>query len=305
MKRKHDIDTNTNQDGCKAVIPEDYSRQKAAKIQEHETDSTLITKQKVKPILIGGVSVMDGAVILSILKSALLQEPALSFIMSFGVALVVNILPVFIAKFVHQAIYQSKRYAKVMAIVFIAAFLIVYGSTVMLRFAYKDTYKEENQTIQLENDISSVNGATTSSNSNDNSSSLDVKSTALVLFLSLIPLVTASLAFGISYVTDDEIRKRLEFLECRDIELAEAISDIEAALSAMNSDLERDLALDEAAMNAAKNEIYARRDILKAIARRILAEHLGNASATSKLSAEMLINDKEAMPKSDNITIFP
>lgn len=99
MKRKHDIDTNTNQDGCKAVIPEDYSRQKAAKIQEHETDSTLITKQKVKPILIGGVSVMDGAVILSILKSALLQEPALSFIMSFGVALVVNILPVFIAKF--------------------------------------------------------------------------------------------------------------------------------------------------------------------------------------------------------------
>lgn len=29
MKRKHDIDTNTNQDGCKAVIPEDYSRQKA------------------------------------------------------------------------------------------------------------------------------------------------------------------------------------------------------------------------------------------------------------------------------------
>ena len=43
MKRKHDIDTNTNQDGCKAVIPEDYSRQKAAKIQEHETDSTLIT----------------------------------------------------------------------------------------------------------------------------------------------------------------------------------------------------------------------------------------------------------------------
>ena len=127
----------------------------------------------------------------------------------------------------------------------------------------------------------------------------------LVLFLSLIPLVTASLAFGISYVTDDEIRKRLEFLECRDIELAEAISDIEAALSAMNSDLERDLALDEAAMNAAKDEIYARRDILKAIARRILAEHLGNASATSKLSAEMLINDKEAMPKSDNITIFP
>lgn len=89
------------------------------------------------------------------------------------------------------------------------------------------------------------------------------------------------------------------------IELAEAISDIEAALSAMNSDLERDLALDEAAMNAAKDEIYARRDILKAIARRILAEHLGNASATSKLSAEMLINDKEAMPKSDNITIFP
>lgn len=87
MKRKHDIDTNTNQDGCKAVIPEDYSRQKAAKIQEHETDSTLITKQKVKPILIGGVSVMDGAVILSILKSALLQEPALSYIMSFGVAL--------------------------------------------------------------------------------------------------------------------------------------------------------------------------------------------------------------------------
>ena len=61
----------------------------------------------------------------------------------------------------------------------------------------------------------------------------------------------------------------------------------------MEEGIERELTFDEQAMNAAEDEIIARGNVMKAQARFILAEFLSNPQATTKLSEEMLLKDKE------------
>ena len=168
-----------------------------------------------------------------------------------------------------------------------------------MRFAYSDMYETESQSMQLENTVS--NETTTETESDDNSKN---KSIAVVILLSLSPLVTSIIGFGIAFVSDDEVRRRFEYHERRDIELDEAISDLEAAIETMNSDVERDIKLDEDSMNTAIEEIIARADTLKALARHYLAEYLADPRATSKLSAEMLVEKNEA-PEPSNEVIAP
>lgn len=161
-------------------------------------------------------------------------------------------------------------------------------STVVLRFAYSDMYGEERQTMQLENTVSNTEDTTANDEDVDSEKSL-----AVVLLLSLSPLITSIIGFGIAYIGDDEVRRKVEFYEKRDVELDEAISDLEAAIETMDNDVERDLKLDEDAMKASIKEIEARCDILKAQARHYLAEFLSDPSATTKLSNEMLVSKEE------------
>ena len=73
--------------------------------------------------------------------------------------------------------------------------------------------------------------------------------------------------------------------------------EIDAAIAQMEhymeEGIERELTFDEQAMNAAEDEIIARGNVMKAQARFILAEFLSNPQATTKLSEEMLLKDKE------------
>lgn len=78
----------------------------------------------------------------------------MSIVMAFGVAVVLNILPLVIAKFLHGAIYKTTKHGLTMFAVFVAGFLLVYGGTVYLRFAYSDMYEQENQSMTLENTVS-------------------------------------------------------------------------------------------------------------------------------------------------------
>lgn len=289
-----------NYGGVKAAEREnDYSKRMEGIDMEHKVEDPWWATSKANLILVPIFSIMDGMVLFSIFDACLTQSAAMGIVMAFGVAVVLNVLPLIIAKFAHQAIYKTKRQALTMLLICMTGFFLIFGGTVVLRFAYSDMYETESQSMQLENTVS--NETTTETESDDNSKN---KSIAVVILLSLSPLVTSIIGFGIAFVSDDEVRRRFEYHERRDIELDEAISDLEAAIETMNSDVERDIKLDEDSMNAAIEEIIARADTLKALARHYLAEYLADPRATSKLSAEMLVEKNEA-PEPSNEVIAP
>lgn len=277
-----------NYGGVKAAEREnDYSKRMEGIDMEHKVEDPWWATSKANLILVPIFSIMDGMVLFSIFDACLTQSAAMGIVMAFGVAVVLNVLPLIIAKFAHQAIYKTKRQALTMLLISITGFFLIFGGTVVLRFAYSDMYETESQSIQLENTVS--NETAIESETDENSKN---KSIAVVILLSLSPLVTSIIGFGIAFISDDEVRRRFEYHERRDIELDEAISDLEAAIETMNSDVERDIKLDEDSMNAAIEEIVARADTLKALARHYLAEYLADPRATSKLSAEMRLGDE-------------
>lgn len=283
------MSANQNYGGVKAAEREnDYLKRLESIDKDHSLEDPKWATPKANLILVPIFSIMDGMVLFSIFDACLTQSAFMGIVMAFGVAVVLNVLPLIIAKFAHQAIYKIKRQALMMMIICVTGFVLIYAGTVILRFAYSDMYDSEKQSVQLENTVSNVE--TTEIEADDTNAR---KSLAVVILLSLSPLVTSIIGFGIAFVSDDEVRRKVEFYERRDIELDEAISDLEAAIATMNRNVERDLRLDEDAMNAAIEEIMARTDTLKALARLYLAEYLADPGATSKLSAEMLVENEK------------
>lgn len=281
--------TMQNYGGVKAAEREnDYFKRLESIDREHAMEDPKWATPKANLILVPIFSLMDGMVLFSIFDTCLTQSAFMGIVMAFGVAVVLNVLPLIIAKFAHQVIYRIKRQALTMLLICLTGFLLIFIGTVILRFAYSDMYEKESQSVQLENTVSNDTDSEEVADESDKSKSL-----AVVILLSLSPLVTSVIGFSIAYISDDEVRKRYEYYERRDIELDEAISDLEAAIETMNSDTDRDLRLDEDSMNAAIEEIIARTDTLKALARHYLAEYLADPGATSKLSAEMLVKKNE------------
>lgn len=283
-----------NYGGVKAAEREtDYSKRMEGIDKEHRADESICSNSKTNLVTIPIFSIMDGTVLVSIFNDCFVESAFMIFVMSFGIAVVLNFLPVLIAKFAHQAIYKTKRQALTMMIICMTGFFLIFGGTVILRFAYSDMYENDAQSMQLENTVSNETTTETEAEADENSKN---KSIAVVILLSLSPLVTSIIGFGIAFISDDEVRKRFEYYERRDIELDEAISDLEAAIETMNSDVDRDMGLDEESMNAAIEEIIARADTLKALARHYLAEYLADPTATSKLSAEMRLGNESEGP---------
>lgn len=275
-----------NYGGVKAVESEVYKNRLEGIKSEHSAKDPWWATSTANLILVPIFSIMDGMVLFSIFDACLTQSAAMGIVMAFGVAVVLNVLPLLIAKFVHQTMYKMNKQALTALLVCITGFVLIFGGTVLLRFAYSDMYETENNSIQLENTV--TNETETEETTDEDSKK---KSMAVVVLLSISPLVTSIIGFGIAFISDDEVRKCFEYYEKRDIELDEAISDIEAAIETMNADVERDLNLDENFMNAAIEEIVARENVLKALARQYLAEYLADPKATSKISAEMRVEN--------------
>ncbi len=284
-----------NNGGCDALCQEvSYRNRKKERQGFHKSGMPWWTRGHANLILVPIFSIMDGMVLFSIFDECLTQSVVMGIIMAFGIAVILNILPLIIARFVHAAFEKTTKHAIFMMSIFIAGFLLIYGITVYLRFTYRDMYGQENQSMELENVVSDTKIHVSSESSSADSS----KGTAVVLLLSISPLITSLLGFGIAYVSDDEIRKKIEYLEIEKIEIDEKISDTKSAIiqmeSALKEGVKRELDLDERAMSAAIDEIITRCDILKSLARLYLSEHLANPSATSKISQEMLVESKDS-----------
>lgn len=242
------------------------------------------------PIVITGLtialSVTDALVLYSILDQALVQSEYMGKIMSFTIALVLNFIPLVTSKFVHQAIYRIKKFALLWAVVSIAAFFVLFASTVYLRFAYRNLY-ETNGVVQLENQVAvTENEEEVLEQPSDTGK--EKKSHAVVILLSLEPLVTSIVNFVLAYITDDEVKKRIEFLRIRRLELIEVESDLKAGLENMDIDSKDLEDVERERFETAKLEVLAIGERLKARSRFMLAQHLADPESISKLSQEAL-----------------
>ena len=194
-------------------------------------------------------------------------------------------LPLLIAKYTHQAVYKIKKGAAIWAVIATVAFSSLFVSTVYLRFSYQDLYGESS-TNHIINELEVEESIETESAS-------DVKGKAVVFLLSIEPLVTSLVNFLLAFISDDELRERINRLRLRRYELREMETDLKAYIaSTETSDLRREtlLRLDEERKEVAIDEIHARCNILKAQARVFLAEYLqdpvGASYVTSSFESE-------------------
>ena len=234
------------------------------------------------------MSVMDGLVLYSVFDKAMMQSWYMGIVMAFGISVVLNLIPIFVSKFVHRAIYKTHKHAKLLAGTAIAAFLILYGATVYLRFAYQDMYGDVEET--------SITNTLTSDDTQDveEDNGKEARSRAIVVLLAIEPLATSICGFVLSFLSDDELEREIEILEVQIADLEYEIAWKKAGIAAMaerNERLEMELTLEEEMYESEKKRLIAWGEVFKARSRQLLAMSLRDPEAISALSFEMDFNN--------------
>lgn len=265
--------------GIKAMTKEDYSLPIRNEINLENSDFAWWSTPAFIVFLTISMSVLDALVLFDILDQAMTQSEYMGKVVSFGVALVLNMIPILAAKFAHQAIYGIKKHALIWVVLLITVFMLLFSATVLLRFSYQDKYGTSsemhimNEMVETEDAYQQTKG--------------DMKGLAVVILLSLEPLVTSVVNFFLAFVSDDELRKRINHQKKRVLELNAEERDLRAFLAAAEDPEEwktRNIEQDFERKEACAKDINDRGDILKALARSILAEMLGDADSVSYVS---------------------
>ena len=271
-----------NQHGIKVMREEGYDLPIKSEDRRQKTEHTWWSTPIFIVFLTVSMSIMDALVLYDILDQSMNQSETMGKIISFGMALLLNMLPLMIAKFTHQAMYKIKRAAAVWAFILTTAFFLLFAATVYLRFSYQDQYGKSN-TPHLKNEAQVETVVET-----DTETGTDTKGFAVVLLLSVEPLVTSLVNFGLAYISHDEVRAQLQYLRKRRLELAECENDLKAYLATTEPAEDRCEALllmDQNAKKAAQDRVQARCEILEARAHLYLAEYLGNPEGASYVTA--------------------
>ena len=238
------------------------------------------------------MSTLDGLVLYDILDQAMTQSETLGVITSFGIALVLNMMPLLIAKFMHQAIYKIKKGATVLTVITTLSFFLLFAGTVWLRFAYQDQYGETSSN-DVQNEVAVEETLDSESNAD---AGTNPKGFAVVLLLSVEPLVTSLVNFGLG--------ERINHLRKRRLELAECEGDLRAYMATVEeAELRRNRLLlsDHRQKLAAREEIHARCCVLKAVARTLLAEYLRDPESASYVVSSM--EDVQQINQNQTLTL--
>ena len=267
--------------GVKASQAEDYKLRKEGITALQNSDSCFWSKSYVIIGLTLGFALLDAGVLYTLFDRIMDQSSHLGILMAFGIAILINAIALPAAKFIRQAGYGIKR-AKFWAGLCIATFLILFFGTCLLRIANADMYEQSTVISSLKNDLSSGEEAL------EVDEKTKMKAYCTAGFMCIEPLATTLVIFFLSYFHDDELRKKIEQEEIRKIEMEEAIADLKASISSMEANEVMLLEEDECARESAVQELRSRANKLKAISRKLLAEHLQSAAASSELNHQLI-----------------
>ncbi len=241
---------------------------------------------KVNMIAVLGFSFTDALVIYNIIDAGITDNALMVLAVSFMLAFVLDLLPVYIAKFCRQMKYRIEKNAKLFLILALSMYFILFSAIFYLRFVFSDMYGQEEQIMALENTVSNE-----SVMSEEQPSEGNRKGNALILVLSLLPMGTSVVCFFIAYASDDEITKKMELLRQEIDDNKRQKSEVEAAVlqkrCRVEAGIEPELNEDARLMEAAKADILHRGEILKSLTRKYLEEYLSDPSAITRISQEM------------------
>lgn len=267
--------------GVKASQAEDYKLRKEGRKEIQNSDVSFWSHSLVIIVATVGFALLDAIVLYNLFDKVLDQSSYLGILMSFGIAILLNAIALPTSRYIHQAIYGIKR-AKVLAILCIIVFMLLYLGTCGLRIANADMYEQSVSMPSLQNDLSSTEENV------EPDGKMKFKANVTAAFMCIEPLCTTVVIFLLSFFNDDELRKRIEKEEIRKIEMEEAIGDLKASISSMEANELLLLQEDERARETAIQDLNARANKLKAIARKLLAEYLQSAGASSELNHQLL-----------------
>ncbi|MCR5530863.1 MAG: hypothetical protein K6F26_03330 [Lachnospiraceae bacterium] len=224
-----------------------------------------------------GLALLDFLVVAQIFDNAIVQKQWLSFILSLGVAVCLNFIPFYTAKFLIRAKYRLDKKAKVELFGSIILYFMLYIPLLILRFAYYDMYIGSGSAglisgLQTQTDVSGE----------------VFKAKALVFVFSISPLVTSGICLLMGYCSSNPLEEKLKEAKCKRKEIIAKIHWLQYARKALERDTTELLEADEGRYEAARNQIHEKCNVMRARARFLLAQYLGRPDATSIVSADAL-----------------
>ena len=234
-------------------------------------------------VLIGvalAMALLDMMFLFDMLDLAMVQNEMLGRIGAMGVALVLNFLPLVIAKQTNKARYNLDNKSWLFALIGLGVFTIFYAGVVLLRFNCLELYMSSvdkgllNTAGAVSNDIEVL----------DYSQEARRRAIFTAFLLSVEPLATSGFSFILAILTDNPLKKKIEYLETRLGEIRAASNRVSAALASMWEDKDFLLQNDAKQLSAARGALISDAGRLRAEARMMLAEKLGDPSSISAMS---------------------
>lgn len=224
------------------------------------------------------MAVIDGFFLFDMLDFVLTQNAALGYIGSIGIAAILNFIPLYIAKQVNNARFRLDKNAWIFAVIGIVIFAVLYAGVVILRFHCLELY-----TADANREL--VNKAAADGTAAAVSEEAIARAKMTALLLAVEPLATSAFSFGLAILTDNPLRRKMEALEKRLAEIRIARNRVSAALASMWEDKEFLLENDAMQLEIARSLVEDDASRLRAEARMMLAEKLGDPSSISYLAS--------------------
>jgi len=256
-------------------------------MSERHTKSRLeLLDEKYKPLSwwqLPAVSILllvvftagDFANIFMILSDVLTQNPVVLFLFAAVLCLLFNFLPTILARLIRLRQAKMINAPTIYLIVIFIVFLLLLSSVFFVRFATRD---QEFYTSSLMQSVASSGG--------NQQTSASPAALPMVFLMAALPLGTATVSFFITWMTDP-MQEKIHRLKQHRIRLFEHLVQLKAFMAecADQQYQTRLMTEDAAKYAAAMNTIEVEKLHLQDYYRVRLAEHLGNPTSTSILSA--------------------
>lgn len=260
-------------------------------MSEHRPKSRLeLLDEKYKPLTwwqLLAVSILllviftagDFANIYMILSDALTQNPVVLLLFTAVLCLLFNFLPTILARLLRLRQAKMINVPNFFLIAIPVVFLLLLASVFFVRYA---TREQEFHTTSLMQSVASSGG--------NQQTPASPAALPMVFLMSVLPLGTATVSFFISWM-NDPLQEKIYRLEKRRIKLFEHLVQLKAFMAECTDRQyqTRLMTEDDAKYAVAMNTIEAEKVYLQNYYRARLAEHLGNPTSTSILSAPRTI----------------
>ena len=230
----------------------------------------------------------DLANIYMILSDVLTQNPVVLFLFATVLCLLFNFLPTILARLIRLRQAKMINAPTIYLIVIFIVFLLLLASVFFVRFATRD---QEFYTTSLMQSVASGGG--------NQQTTASPAALPMVFLMTSLPLGAATVSFFISWMADP-LQEKIRRLEKHRIKLSENLVQLKAFMAeCADRQYQTRLMTEDAAKYAvAMNTIEAEKLHLQDYYRERLAEHLGNPTSTSILSAP---HTNASVSKSDEI----